>query len=84
MAIRMLEDLWQFLMLASLVVIAFAAAFYVLLNHERAEQIADGTIDISRIDDDMGIFHVLGLLVESTMKGEPDHIMVQVIASDCF
>ena len=34
MAIRMLEDLWQFLMLASFVVVAFACAFFVLFSHD--------------------------------------------------
>jgi hypothetical protein len=76
MAIRMLEDLYQFLMLASLIVVGFACAFFVLLSHERAEGLRDGTIIVH--DDEaagVGIFDVLGWLVESAMKGEPDHIM---------
>ena len=42
MAIRMLDDLWQFLMLAAFVIIAFTAAFYVLFNGAAALAALDG------------------------------------------
>ena len=118
MAIRMLEDLWQFLMLASIVVVAFACAFYVLLSHERITVLANrrhhalaeqsssapaaragtgaGTdapggvaeeaalLNVYTEDTPVNLWHVLGLLVESFMKGEPDHIMVQSEESSLY
>jgi len=76
MAIRMLEDLWQFIMLASIIVIAFACAFYVLLMNERAVSLHDGTVDLTDDAAEVAnVWSVLGLLIESLMKGEPDHIM---------
>ena len=107
MAIRMLEDLWQFLMLASIVVIAFACAFYVLLAHEataaamaaRTHAIEVGAAGVDGMAGsvaaaaateaqspmgDLSIKKVLALLVESTMKGEPDHIMVQSETASSF
>ena len=73
MAIRMLDDLWQFLMLASIVVIAFACAFYVLIAHETPAADAHADENGSGMDDPssskLSLSHVLGLLITAAMKG---------------
>jgi len=45
--LRLSLGLWQFIMLASIIVIAFACAFYVLLMNERAVSLHDGTVDLT-------------------------------------
>ena len=92
MTIRMLEDLAQFLVLASFVIMAFACAFYVLFRHAHAAKVAaaryaaatgadawDGAEGSAAVLDEemaLSVAQVLGLLIESSMKGEPDHIIL--------
>ena len=74
MTIRMLDDLWQFLMLASIIIMAFACAFYVVITHEQPGS------DVGALS----LQQVLGLLVTAAMKGEPDHIMLEAGVSTPF
>ena len=76
MAIRMLEDLAQFLVLAGFVVMAFACALYVHFRHAHyanakaaREAAADGAAseagDFDVDSGPLGVWQVLGLLVEA-------------------
>ena len=69
MAIRMLEDLFQFIVLALFVIISFAAAFFVLFNGAAALSTPDHEQPPLRFA------AILTLLMEGTMDGEPDRIM---------
>ena len=76
MTFRMLRDLGQFLMLAGFIVAAFTSAFYVLFAHVSAQwdvledETNEGLLMLQ--PGFIGWFHVLGRLVESSLKGEPD------------
>jgi len=63
MTLRMLDDLWKFLMLASIIVVAFACSFFVLLTAEAlpGQEPSIGTM--------------LGLLAEGAMNAEPVHLL---------
>lgn len=75
---------------AAFVVISFASAFYVLFRHAHYANAVDerlaagmpaaGTSGHAALDDDdaapLSLWNVLALLVESSMKGEPDHIVL--------
>ena len=89
MTIRMFHDLYQFLVLAAFVILAFAAAFRVLLNGEadvawEAAGVATGVAtdltslegvasDAPRVPITFGA--VITLMLEGTLTGEPDRIM---------
>jgi len=71
MAIRMLEDLTQFVILAVFVLISFGAAFFVLFNgHASLDGLATGTLA-----EPVSFREVLTMLMEGTLDGEPDRIM---------
>jgi len=67
MAIRMLEDLTQFLALAVFVMVSFGAAFYVLFS---------GAVTLlGDQDHELSFGYVIMRLLEGAMDGEPDRIM---------
>ena len=78
MAIRMLQDLGQFLMLASFVLVGFAAAFFVNFNGaiKRAAADGEGAYDASS---ELSFYAILMKLAEGTMVGEPDRILIDDI-----
>jgi len=59
MTLRMLDDLWKFLMLASIIIVAFACSFYVLLTAEAEPEV-------------VSLQQMLGLLAEGAMNAEPE------------
>lgn len=65
MTLRMLDDLWKFLMLAAIILIAFGCAFYVILS--KSGPYPPG--------EDPHIFSVLGLLTEAALNGEPVQLL---------
>ena len=75
MAIRMLQDLVQFLTLFSFVVVAFGCSFYVLLSASLPVG-ADGPTEVSKhVRGDLQIRDVVRWLVQGTLKGESDFVI---------
>lgn len=88
MTIRMLNDLISFLLLASFIILAFGAAFFVLIARSTASAYSNHRVlhssrgasapGISSLRSDSGTLtfaSVLTLLLEGALDGEPDRIM---------
>ena len=90
MAIRMMKDLMQFLILFLFVVVAFGCSFFVLITAEVSDSTAAGSAATHAVRTgaqtaqhdvtitSVSVPHVVQLLVQGTLKGESDYVLEQM------